>query len=152
MVGLLVKKQKQKELGYLMGIMSLFAEVGEKKQPPDDLADAIVHAEIALTMIFRNIAAENNNLFIPGSVCTINRAQNHDTVMIAAKKLAICLQELASMMPQQSIADTKADIVGVARALEETASAYQKNTASLADILRMCGNIKTSLERIRPEF
>lgn len=135
-----------------MGIMSLFAEVGEKKQPPDDLADAIVHAEVALTMIFRDIAAENNNLFIPGSVCTVNRGQYHDVIVQAAKKLACCLQEVATMIPPHNLTPTRADIMGVMLALEETTNAYQKNTATLADVLCMCSCIKTNLEKIRPEI
>lgn len=135
-----------------MGIMSLFADAGEKKQPPGDLGDAIVHAEVALTMIFRDIAAENNNLFIPGSVCTIDQTKHHSVVVASAKKLNASLQELATMLSHQNTRNSQTDIAGIKLALEEIMMCYQKNSATLADILRICGTIKTNLEKIRPEI
>lgn len=148
--GVVVDIVTKERIGVPMGIMTLFADAGEKKQPPGNLGDAIVHAELALTMIFRDIAAENNNLFIPGSVCVINQTQHHGTIVASAKKLTQSLQNLNAMLEQQNASNNQTDIGGVRLALEEIIACYQKNRASLADVLCICSTIKTSLEKIRP--
>ncbi len=132
-----------------MGVASFFGGLSTKKPTVNRLASAIASAEKALTIVFRDIASEKNQLLYPVLSHIISHAEHQATVISAAKNLIQALTVLIFTSKNKPLDQSLLDLVHTTELLEKSITAYQKNDQVLSQLLLVCSSIKIHLEKIR---
>lgn len=132
-----------------MGVASFFGRLSTKKPTVNTLASAIASAEQALTVVFRDIASEKNQLLYPALSHIISHAEHQATVISAAKNLLQALTVIIFTSKNKPLDQSLLDLVHTRELLEISIAAYQKNDQVLSQILLVCSSIKIHLKKIR---
>lgn len=132
-----------------MGIVSFLGGLSTKKPSLIAQTNAIASAEQALTIIFRDIASEKNQLLYPALTHPISHAKHQATVISSAKNLMKSLSTLIFTTQGSSIESPLIDLINATESLEKSIAAYQENDQVLSQLLLSCSSIKIHLEKIR---
>ena len=128
-----------------MNVLGLFNDANLKKQPPDTIVDLIVQTELALTTLFRDIAAEKNQMLNSIVYNDITPAAYQAAIIKSAQHLA---EQLNKLVARQTGATPNGDLIGNIRALDQAIIAFQHNEQLIAQLLLVGSSIKLCVEKI----
>jgi hypothetical protein len=131
-----------------MNVLTLFGDVSPKKQPPDTILDLIVRTELALTTLFRDIAAEKNQMLNAVIIHGTHPAYYQAAIIRSAHHLVQQLKNLAAKQTDDKHTLAAADLTGNITALNRAIEIFEENEQAVAQLLLICSSIKLHVEKI----
>ena len=135
-----------------MGVVSFFGGLRAKKPSAVTLTSAIASTEQALTVVFRDIASEKNQMLYPTQTHTMSHAEHRANVVSSAKNLILSIDTLIFASQDKPLVPALLDLTTAAELLEKSILAYQENDHVLSQLLLACSSIKINLEKFRSDL
>ncbi|MBM3886422.1 hypothetical protein FJ364_00705 [Candidatus Dependentiae bacterium] len=132
-----------------MGVVSILNRLSIKKPIKDRLIKEIDSVERALTIVFRDIACEKNQMLYPAFISTLSHTEHQAMIIASAKELMQHLHALIFTTQTQSSTTELQDLAQAATSLEKFISDYEQNDQVLSHVLLACSSIKINLEKFR---
>lgn len=130
-----------------MGVVVFCNDFGSKTQDHTACFYQLKQVENSLNQVFREIAAQNNQVLTPPA-SPIKPYQYQHSINVAAKKLLLSLTVLSSMHHEEINPHHTSCLINAIETLKKSIAIFEENKQQLAQILLVCSSIKSLLEKI----